>query len=132
MIYYPHDNQVIEMTPDWVEYIYSNYVPDGSLISLYGPPDLDRLEVPKDVSCIITDASVYTNIEQELQRNGLKGVDHILTGLYKYYKTTMPDPRMQFFPFWAIYMSSVNRLSEMSKDFKFSTEPKTYKLSCLN
>jgi hypothetical protein len=119
-----HDLTVSELTLDFVEGLYTKYVPDNSLI-IFDGINVSDIAVPKDVSHLIFDAATNpVDIRKLLDRINLQDF-YILSGLYSYHKNKLQDPRIKFFPFWAVWSSTVDNL-------RFQDQPKKYKISCLN
>lgn len=124
MIYHIQDNHIVELTSDYVEYIYSKYVPDGSLI-VTDKQQLDTVVISNNISHVVFDAAtnpvVINHYPTELD---LLDNSFIITGLYHFHKNPHPNPKVKFFPCWAVWMSYQN--------YQFSTDSKKYKISCLN
>jgi hypothetical protein len=119
-----HDLTVSELTLDFVEGLYTRYVPDNSLI-IFDGINVSDIAIPKGVSHLIFDAATNpVDIRKLLDRINLNNF-YILTGLYSYHKNKPQDPRIKFFPFWAVWSSTVD-------DLGFQDQPKKYKISCLN
>jgi len=133
MIYKLEPNQEIsELSDNFIEGIYSKYLPDNSLVVL-GSIDLN-IDIPDYISYVIFDAA--TNpipIDEETILTNIK-LDkfYIITGLFSWYKNHSKDPRIKFFPFWAIWSSSPHTGIVDVKNHKFQDSPKKYKVSCLN
>ncbi len=130
MIYHIQDNQIVELTSDYVEYLYSKYVPAGSLI-ITNRQQLDTVVITDDITRIVFDAA--TNPINPLEYLEIDTIDRpstVVSGLYYYY--CRPDPKVKFLPFWAVWMSlPYGRLMPMP-NHEFSNKPKKYKFSCLN
>ncbi len=130
MIYHIQDNHIVELTSDYVEYIYSKYVPYGSLI-VTDKQQLDTVVISDNISHVVFDAA--TNPVDPLQYLESVNVDRpftIVSGLYHYYQR--PDPRIKFLPFWAMWMSDPYTGILDRQYHRFSNSPKKYKFSCLN
>ena len=66
MIYHISDNQIVELTADYIEYIYSKYIPNGSLLVTNGQ-SLDNIVIPSEVTHIVfDDASNPIDVIQHL------------------------------------------------------------------
>lgn len=113
MIYQLSGTGVSELTPNYVEYLYSDYVPDNSLIVLDGA-DVSGIET-NSYSAIVYDCATNP-IDPKLFRTPKPG--HIISGLY-----TKPQGT-KFFPFWAVYMSKTLE--------SYSGLQRKFKISCLN
>jgi len=124
LIYHIQDNQIVELTSDYVEYLYSKYVPAGSLI-ITNKQQLDTVVIGDDITHIVVDAA--TNPIEHLDINGPSTV---VSGLYHYYY--QPNPDIKFLPFWAVWMSDPYTGILDRQYHKFSNSPKKYKFSCLN
>lgn len=128
MIYHIIDDQIIELTDDYIEYLYTKYVPDSSLIIHDGTiiPS-----IPNNIKhIIVNDACNPIDIEQHRSKINISQPYYVLSGLYDYYYH--PDPTVLFFPYWAIWMSlPYGRLMTMPAHH-FSNVRKKYKFSCLN
>jgi hypothetical protein len=130
LIYHIQDNHIVELTSDYVEYIYSKYVPDGSLI-VTDKQQLDTVVISDNISHIVFDAA--TNPVDPLKYLENVNVDRpftLVSGLYHYHQR--PDPRIKFLPFWAIWMSDPYTGILDRQYHRFSNSPKKYKFSCLN
>ena len=107
-----------------VEKFYENYVPNQSLIVFDGIK-LKNLEIPSDITYLIyDDATNPVNVDRHLAELNLSERSYIVTGLYHYHKNPHTNPKIKFFPFWAVWMSYQN--------YPFSSKSKKYKISCLN
>jgi len=124
LIYHIQDNQIVELTSDYVEYLYSKYVPAGSLI-ITNKQQLDTVVIGDDITHIVVDAA--TNPIEHLDINGPSTV---VSGQYHYYY--QPNPDIKFLPFWAVWMSDPYTGILDRQYHKFSNSPKKYKFSCLN
>lgn len=117
MIYKLDFNQKIkELTPNFVEYLYSKYLPGNSLLVLDGV-NAD-VQIPDYISHVVIDAATNpVPIKSEMSEF------LICSGFYTYFKNTT-NTNVKFFPFWLLWMSE--------QHYKFSHEIKEFKLSCLN
>lgn len=132
MIYHIVDDQIIELTDEYIEYLYHAYLPDDSLI-VADNKSLDSITIPSKITNIIfDDCTNPIDIEKHLQKINLDRNYIMLSGLYKYHHSTTLDPRVKFFPFWAIWMNLPHGRLMPMPNHKFSTQPKKYKFSCLN
>ena len=127
MIYQIQNNQVVELTADYVEYLYHSYLPDNCLVISDSLTDLDYIKSLADkFSCIVFDHCINPfDIETKLSK--LIELDisfYILSGNYNYFGNNVPDTRVKFFPFWAIWTSG--------QQYQFSHSLKQYNFSCLN
>jgi len=121
---------IVETKPGYVEYLYDFYLPDNSLIVLDGAT-ISGVNIPGYISTVIfEDASNPVDVEQHIATINLKNFS-VLSGLYFYYKIKPVPPNVQFFPFWAMWMSDPRR-GMFEGDFCFSNQPKKYLVSCLN
>lgn len=133
MLYCLRDN-VEEFNPMRVEFFYNFYVPENSLI-IDCDPNLTRLgeiKIPDDVKNIVFDSSNPWDVEHILNQNNTKYITHYLTGDYRYFKNPIPYAKVQFFPFWAMWMSNPYAPLMPMGDHAFSDTPKKYLVSCLN
>lgn len=105
MIYWVQQGQIVELTADYVEHLFSYYVPDGSLIIPDGAVPVDTALYPYVIHDCATNPIV-------VNKSGI-----VLTGLFN------KPPIAQFFPFWALYMSHRADVNH---------NPKQHKVSCLN
>jgi hypothetical protein len=130
LIYHILNNQIVELTADYIEYIYSKYIPTGSLLVTNGQ-SLDNIVIPSEVTHIVfDDASNPIDVIQHLDSININRPFSVVSGLYHLHQR--PDPRIQFFPFWTVWMSSpVGRYMSMPTHH-FSEKTKKYKFSCLN
>ena len=127
MIYHIQDNQIVELTSDYVEYLYSKYVPAGSLI-ITNRQQLDTVVISDDITHIVFDAA--TNPVEPLQHLVINRPFTIVSGLYNYHRRSTPNIR--FLPFWAVWMSDPYTGILDRQYHTFSNSPKKYKFSCLN
>lgn len=126
MIYQIKNGSIAEIDPIMasVEKFYENYVPDQSLI-IFDGVKLNNLDIPSDITCLIyDDATNPVDVNRHLAELDLSGHACIITGLYHYHRNPHTNPKIKFFPFWAVWMSYRN--------YQFSSKPKKYKISCLN
>lgn len=127
MISYIQKDKVVELTADNVEYLYHSYLPDNCLLISDHVSDLDYIKsIAGQFSCLIFDHSTNP-LDATTKLAALKDFNlpfYILSGTYDYFKTSTPDPRIKFFPFWAIWASY--------QQYKFSLTEKRYNFSCLN
>ena len=105
MIYWVQQGQIVELTADYVEHLFSYYVPDESLI------------IPDEAGSVDTSTYKYVIYDCATNPVTVNKPGLILSGLYN------KPPTAQFFPFWALYMS--HRADT-------NVNPKQYKVSCLN
>lgn len=117
MIYWIQNGVITEITPPFVEYIFTEYLPSGSLIIPYG------------YSLSDIDTSKYTHIFVDCCTNPIpynnSGVN-ILSGHYN--KLT----NSTFFPFWAVWASLAYAPAIDNLNYNFFNNDKKYKVSCLN
>ena len=128
MIYHIQDNQIVELTSDYVEYLYSKYVPFGSLITA-NRQQLDTVVITDDITHIVFDAATNP-VSPLLDTDGIDRPFTVVSGLYHYHRRS--DPNIRFLPFWAVWMSDPYTGILDRRYHKFSTSPKKYKVSCLN
>jgi hypothetical protein len=115
MIYWVQQGQIVELDTQYVEYLFSYYVPNGSLIL---PDGAD-----------FVDTSAFKHVIYECATNPIdvsNKTGHVLSGLY-----TKPA-NAHFFPFWAVWMSKPWAPLMPMTNHTFSGHPKKYKISCLN
>ena len=125
-----HDREITELTVNFIEGLYNEYVPDNSLI-VFDSMEYD-IAVPDYITQVIFDAATNPiDIERYLTNISLDKF-YIITGLYSWYKNHSGNPRIKFFPFWAIWSSSPHTGIIDTKNHKFQDQPKKYKVSCLN
>ena len=126
MIYQIKNGSIVEIDPvmSSVEKFYEKYVPDQSLI-IFDGVKLNNTEISSDITYLIyDDATNPVDVNRHLAELDLSGRSCIITGLYHYHRNPHTNPKIKFFPFWAIWMSYQN--------YQFSSKPKKYKISCLN
>ena len=121
MIYQIKNGTVVEFDKNYIEFLYEKYVPPSSLI--VQPYDA----IPSGFKHVILDGSNPIDIDKVLNTNATT----ILTGNYHYYKTLI-NPKIKFFPFWAVWMSSPYGPLANTTNHHFSNQPKKYPVSCLN
>jgi len=130
LIYHILDNQIVELTADYVEYLYSKYVPAGSLI-LTNRQQLDTVIITDDITHIVFDAATNPiNPLEYLKTDIISRPFTVVSGLYHYHYE--PTPNIQFLPFWAVWMSDPYTGILDRQYHTFSTSSKKYKFSCLN
>jgi len=127
LIYLIQQTEIVEITSTYVEHLYQSYVPDGCLIVSDTVVDLDHIKSIADrFSCVVFDhcTNPYdpTNKVSSLAELGIPF--YILTGSFNYFNASTSDPRIKFFPFWAIWVSQ--------QQYQFSHAPKLYRFSSLN
>lgn len=126
MIYQIKNGSIVEIDPvmSSVEKFYENFVPDQSLI-IFDGVTLNNLEIPSGITYLIYDkATNPVDINHYITELDLLDNSFIVTGLYHFHKNPHPNPKIKFFPFWAVWMSYQN--------YQFSSDLKKYKISCLN
>ena len=128
MIYHIQDNHIVELTSDYVEYLYSKYVPPGSLI-ITNRQQLDTVVVNDDITHIVFDAATNP-ISPFLETINIDRPFTVVSGLYHYHR--QPTPNIRFLPFWAVWMSNPYSGILDRQYHKFSNGQKKYKFSCLN
>ena len=74
MIYHIQDNQIVELTSDYVEYLYSKYVPFGSLITA-NRQQLDTVVITDDITHIVFDAATNP-VSPLLDTDGIDRLSH--------------------------------------------------------
>jgi hypothetical protein len=113
-----------------VEYLYSKYVPSGSLIVSNGQ-QLDSVDIPDKVSHIVfDDATNPVDAIQHLTTININRPFTLVSGLYQFHQ--QPNPNIKFLPFWAVWMSDPVTGVLDRQYHKFSNHPKKHKFSCLN
>jgi len=128
LIYHIQDNHIVELTSDYVEYLYSKYVPPGSLI-VTNRQQLDTVVVNDDITHIVFDAATNP-ISPFLETTNIDRPFTVVSGLYHYHQ--QPTPNIRFLPFWAVWMSDPYTGILDRQYHKFSNRQKKYKFSCLN
>jgi hypothetical protein len=129
VIYHIQDNQAVELRSNYIEYLFSSYVPDQSLIVSDGQ-SLDTA-IPDDIKYLVfNDATNPLDAAQHLNQIATDLPFCILSGSYPYFKN--PIPQIKFFPFWAVWMSDPYSGLMRMRPHKFSSLPKRYNISCLN
>lgn len=131
MIYWIKDGKVEEFPSEMVEFMYSYYVPKGSLI-VHVNDQLHNIDIPNTVTNIVFDSSNPWKVEDLIKSGALEKTTHILTGILKYHKNQNLDSKIQFFPFWLLWMSNPYGPFMPMGDHTFSTRPKKHLVSCLN
>ena len=114
MIYWVQQGQIVELDPQYIEYLFSYYVPAGSLI------------VPDGAGSV--DTSAFDYVVYDCATNPIAPVKskYVLSGLFN------KPADAQFFPFWAVWMSKPWAPAMPMPNHTFSQHPKKYKISCLN
>lgn len=126
------NNEVVEFDVNYVEYLYSKYLPDGSVVT-HDWTRADDLVLSQGAKYIVFDAANPVDVEKYLiEKTYLTRVDYVLTGIFKYYKNKPINSKIQFFPFWVIWMSNPHAPATFMGDHTFCNRPKKYKVSCLN
>jgi hypothetical protein len=127
-----NNNEVVEFNVNYVEYLYSRYLPDGSVVT-HEWTRADDLIMPAGAKYIVFGASNPVDVETYLtEKTYLTRVNYILTGMFRYYKNKPINSKIQFFPFWVIWMSNPYAPAMVMGDHTFCNRPKKYKVSCLN
>ena len=140
------DHTLTEFSNQWVEYVITGYVPDGSLLIPSGIFDYSSgtLQISHADRDIINNHNGYIifdcsgNITDSAQRYrdilqlNLSVLFYMLTGEYKYHKNPPVNNYIKFFPFWAVWASNPHSIDGQFKNYNFSKYHKKYKLSCLN
>jgi hypothetical protein len=116
------DQCIKELTSNYVEHLYSNYVPENSLLILDGI-DYTNIEIPNYVSHVIFDGATNPVPIDPLLRNIKADNFFICSGFYTYFKN-VSNTKIKFFPFWLLWMSQ--------QPYNFSIQSKQFKVSCLN
>lgn len=115
MIYWVQQGKIVELSSEYIEYLFNYYVPNGSLI------------IPDGAEAV--DSSTFKHVIHDCATNPVdvsNKTGNILSGLY-----TKPTTA-QFFPFWAVWMSKPWAPAMPMPNHKFSAYSKKYKVSCLN
>lgn len=115
MIYWVQQGKIVELSSEYIEYLFNYYVPNGSLI------------IPDGAEAV--DSSTFKHVIHDCATNPVdvsNKTGNILSGLY-----TKPTTA-QFFPFWAVWMSKPWAPAMPMPNHRFSNHPKKYKVSCLN
>ena len=125
-----YQREISELTSNFIEGLYNKYVPDNSLI-VFDSIDYD-IDVPDYVSHVIFDAATNPVDIDQLLTNIKLDKFHVITGLYSWYKKQSSDPRIKFFPFWAVWSSAPHTGILDMRNHRFQDCQKKYKVSCLN
>jgi len=124
LIYQIEDYQITEIRTGYVEKMFEKYIPQNSLVVADGK-NINGILIPPNITNIVfDDCTNPVDVERHLKQIGLDRDYTVLSGLYKYHRSITPDPKIKFFPFWAIW-------SSLQEDTP--TDPlRKYKISCLN
>lgn len=117
MIYWVLDGKIAPLTPLFLEYIFTYYLPKDSLVVPYGF-NLENI-----------DKTAYSHVFYDCSTNPViySASDHnILTGSYTDKSTGT------FFPFWAVWASLAHAPAIENLNYNFIDKEKKYKISCLN
>lgn len=117
MIYWVQNGVITEITAPFVEYIFTEYLPSGSLI------------IPHGYSLTDVDVSKYTHIFVDCCTNPIpynNGDVNILSSHYNRSKSST------FFPFWTVWASLAYAPAIDNLNYNFFDNDKKYKVSCLN
>ena len=124
MLYSIENDQIVEFNQHQVEYLYSRYVPDNSLIVPDGKT-IQGSSIPDYIkSVIFDDAQNSVDVEAHAKEIHLDIPHYFVSGSYNYHQDPPNDPRILYFPFWAVWSSQQNP--------KFSSTAKIHQFSCLN
>jgi hypothetical protein len=125
LAYHIVNNDVVEISTDFVESIFNEYLPKQSIV-INNTSDIEYLYQSqiKFHYVFFNSCTNPVNVEQQIKDIDIKYNFYVLTGLYKYHTHLIPDDRIKYFPFWAVWMSCQN--------YQFSSDLKKYKISCLN
>ncbi len=125
MAYHIVDNDVVEISNDFVESIFNKYLPKQSFI-INNPSDVEYLYNSKIKFHYVffNSCTNPVNVEKQIKNIDVKCNFYILTGLYKYHTHRIPDDRIKYFPFWAIWSSY--------QTINYNDSYRKYRLSCLN
>ncbi len=125
MAYHIVDNDVVEISNDFVESIFNEYLPKQSFI-INNPSDVEYLYNSKIKFHYVffNSCTNPVDVERQIYKIDIRYNFYILSGLYKYYNQSTHDDRIKYFPFWAIWSSH--------QIINYNDLPKKYKFSCLN
>ena len=125
MAYHIVDNDVVEISNDFVESIFNYYLPKQSFI-INNPSDIDYLYTSQiNFHYVFFNSCTNpVNVEKQIKDIDIKCNFYILTGLYKYYTHGISDEWIKYFPFWALWSSH--------QTINYKDSYRKYKLSCLN
>jgi hypothetical protein len=131
--------KVIEFPIFLFEYLYSKYLPSTSLVIQDNidptAADINQL-ITDDITHVIFDyAHNAVDVDRQLaiiEKLDLTRPWYIISGLFKYHCDPPTDPRIKFFPFWAVWMSRPHAPAWPMQHHYFSDQPKRYPVSCLN
>lgn len=125
MAYHVINDNIVEISDDFVESIFNEYLPKQSFI-INNPSDVEYLYTSQiNFHYVFFNSCTNpVNVEKQIKEIDIKYSFSILTGLYKYHGHLIPDDRIKYFPFWALWSSH--------QVINYKDLPKKYKLSCLN
>ena len=125
MAYHIVDNDVVGISNDFVESIFNEYLPKQSFI-INNPSDVEYLYNSKIKFHYVffNSCTNPVNVEKQIKNIDVKCNFYILTGLYKYHTHRIPDDRIKYFPFWAIWSSY--------QTINYNDSYRKYRVSCLN
>lgn len=125
MAYHIVDNDIVEISTDFVESIFNEHLPKQSFI-INNPGDVEYLYNSKIKFHYVffNSCTNPVNVEKQIKDIDIKCNFYILTGLYKYHTHLTPDDRIKYFPFWEIWSSY--------QTINYNDSCKKYRLSCLN
>lgn len=125
MAYHIVDNDVVRISNDFVESIFNEYLPKQSFI-INNPSDVEYLYNSKIKFHYVffNSCTNPVNVEKQIKEIDIKYNFYILTGLYKYHTHRIPDDRIKYFPFWAIWSSY--------QTINYNDSYRKYRVSCLN
>ena len=125
MAYHIVDNDVVEISNDFVESVFNKHLPKQSFI-INNPSDVEYLYNSKIKFHYVffNSCTNPVNVEKQIKEIDIKYNFYILTGLYKYHTHRIPDDRIKYFPFWAIWSSY--------QTINYNDSYRKYRVSCLN
>ena len=125
MAYHIVDNDVVEISNDFVESIFNKYLPKQSFI-INNPSDVEYLYNSKIKFHYVffNSCTNPVDVERQIYKIDIRYNFYILSGLYKYYNQSTHDDRIKYFPFWAIWSSY--------QTINYNDSYRKYRLSCLN
>ena len=125
MAYHIVDNDVVRISNDFVESIFNEYLPKQSFI-INNLSDVEYLYNSKIKFHYVffNSCTNPVNVEKQIKEIDIKYNFYILTGLYKYHTHRIPDDRIKYFPFWAIWSSY--------QTINYNDSYRKYRVSCLN
>lgn len=129
MIYQIQNNQIVELTNNYIEYLLSRYIPDQSLVVFDGH-SIDNVTIPQEIKHIVFDCSTNPVDIADRVFPDVNLPYTVISGLYKYHQHCPGN--IKFLPFWAMWMSDPWSGNIKIYDHGFRSNLKKYTISCLN